>query len=119
MRLMCVGGSATCPWSPGAARTAPPPATTVSRRSAEADPLDGGEAFGEDQGGSPGGQYMGPGGLAGRLGVAGQDRGGQLLVLGPRGGGAGLGALPVDPLEPAVQRLQEPGEQPVARQRAA
>src|SRR5256714_11548497 len=37
--LIYVGGSAACPWSPGAAKRTPLPTTTVSRRSAEAEPL--------------------------------------------------------------------------------
>jgi serine/threonine protein kinase, bacterial len=37
--LPYVGGSAACPWSLGAAKSPPPPATAVSRRGAEADPL--------------------------------------------------------------------------------
>src|SRR5439155_7086908 len=37
--LRHVGGSAACPWSPGTAKSAPHPATTVSRRGAEAEPL--------------------------------------------------------------------------------
>jgi len=43
--LTYVGGSAACPRSPGAAKSTPPPATAVSRRGAEAEPLSRDEAL--------------------------------------------------------------------------
>jgi gamma-glutamyltranspeptidase / glutathione hydrolase len=68
----------------------------VGRGELPARPLAGDED-GQIEGGLPGGPHMGVGGVRGRLGVTGGDRGGQCLVLDPRVRGPLGGALPIDP----------------------